>query len=99
MVVLKLMSVEELKKYCKEKPKVVEPSKTGLIMLSKKKFEAESKETGLVYAVISKETTQPALQMPPQVLREVKELLGDFSDIIPKELSNELLQCVIYRMQ
>ncbi|KAL6313102.1 hypothetical protein AAG906_018817 [Vitis piasezkii] len=85
-VVLKPMTVAEMGKYQIQKStKVVEGMKRSLHILTKNKFQHESKENGVIYAVIMKKVGSIS-----SIPKKAAELLNDFSDIGPVDLPSEL---------
>lgn len=54
------------------------------------KFEVESKEQGLMYALVTKQVTDSKEDSKPSIPPEVGPLLNDCSNLIPEELPNEL---------
>ncbi|KAG5564865.1 hypothetical protein RHGRI_000907 [Rhododendron griersonianum] len=74
-----------------KKPKdVAENKPKSLHILTKKCFQAESMELGVIYAVVVKEVSESAAASAFVLPSEVAELLSRFSDVAPKELPNEL---------
>ena len=85
-VMLKPMTATEMGKYQIQKStKVVEGMKSSLHILTKKKFQYENKENGVIYAVIMKDVGNIS-----SIRKEVVELLNDFFDIAPTDLPSEL---------
>ena len=90
-VVLKPMTIAEIGKYRVQKSiKVPETKKNSLHILTKKKFQHESKENGVIYDVVVKELNKKDAENIPSIPKKVAELLDDFSDIAPTDLPNEL---------
>ncbi|XP_024200577.1 uncharacterized protein LOC112203910 [Rosa chinensis] len=92
-VVLKPMQAAEMAKYKGKASKGVGSNKKSLHILTKKKFQVESEEAGVIYAVVAKETVgitavpnSPVCPENP----ELTELLSSFSDLAPEELPDEL---------
>eukprot|EP00268_Persea_americana_P043976 TRINITY_DN4436_c0_g2_i3.p1 TRINITY_DN4436_c0_g2~~TRINITY_DN4436_c0_g2_i3.p1 ORF type:complete len:231 (-),score=35.77 TRINITY_DN4436_c0_g2_i3:1159-1851(-) len=59
-------------------------------ILTIRKFEVESKEQGVMYALVTKQVTESNEDSKPFTPQEVHPLLNEFSDSIPDELPNEL---------
>ncbi|KAL5715946.1 hypothetical protein ACHQM5_017696 [Ranunculus cassubicifolius] len=95
-IVLKPMRTAEMEKYKVNKSKShVGEKATGdvkkpLHILTKKKFEQESKETAVMYALVMKEVEETHLFHASTMPVEITKLLSDFSDVAPEELPNEL---------
>ena len=64
--------------------------KSSLHILTKKKFQHESKENGVEYAVIMKEVGIKDAGSISSIPKKATELLNDFSDIAPANLPSEL---------
>lgn len=54
------------------------------------KFEAESKEYGVMYSLVTKQVIESKEDLEPSIPQEIQPLLNDFYDLIPKQLPNEL---------
>jgi hypothetical protein len=100
-IVLKPMSAEQMKQKQEVKPKdaaktqkrlknIAETQNKHLFVLNKKKFEQESRKSGVVLAVRAKEKSGPATTTPQETRPEVSKLLSEFSDVAPDDLPNEL---------
>ena len=85
------MTMAETEKHKEKKPKDVTDAKpNSLHILTKRRFQAESMEIGVIYAVVMKEVSKTAAVTDSTVSPEVTELLSHFSDVAPEELPNEL---------
>jgi len=94
-VVLRPLKEQTIRKH-QDKPKKKvdrlmgsEQGKQPLHFLTKKPFESEIKENGVIFAVVAREihdSTNVPLQIPP----EVTNLLAEFSDVAPEDLPDEL---------
>ena len=60
----------------------------ALPILTMRKFEEESKEQGVMYALIARQV--PEESPPTSIPQEVKSLLKKFADLVPDELPQEL---------
>ncbi|XP_028056995.1 uncharacterized protein LOC114260987 [Camellia sinensis] len=90
-IVLKPMTTAEMEKFKEKKPKdVTENKPKSLNILTKKCFQAESMELGVIYAVVVKEVSDLAAESVSELPTEVAKLLSHFSDVAPKELPDEL---------
>ena len=85
------MTVAEMGKYQIQKStKVVEGMKRSLHILTKNKFQHESKENGVIYAVIMKKVDMKDAGSISSIPKKAAELLNNFSDIGPVDLPSEL---------
>ncbi|KAF7147941.1 hypothetical protein RHSIM_Rhsim03G0243100 [Rhododendron simsii] len=90
-IVLKPMNTTEMEKYKEKKPKgVAENKPKSLHIRTKKCFQIESMELGVIYAVVVNEVSESAAATASELPSEVAELLSHFSNVAPKELPNEL---------
>lgn len=100
-IVLKPMSAEQMKQRWEIKTKdvvetqkrlgiIAEAQSTHLCVLTKKNFERESGRSGVVFAVMAKETSNPAPTTPQETFLKVSKLLSEFLDVAPNELPNDL---------
>ncbi|CAL5349722.1 unnamed protein product [Camellia sinensis] len=90
-IVLKPMTTAEMGKFKEKKPRdVTENKPKSLHILTKKCFQAESMELGVIYAVVVKEVSDLAAESVSELPTEVAKLLSHFSDVAPKELPDEL---------
>lgn len=55
------------------------------------KFEAESKEQDVMYALVTKQVIESKEDSKPSIPQEIQPLLNDYYDLISEELPNELL--------
>ncbi|XP_058191258.1 uncharacterized protein LOC131308354 [Rhododendron vialii] len=85
-IVLKPMNTTEMEKYKEKNPKDVAENKP----ITRKCFQAETMELGVIYAVGVKEVSESAAASASVLPSEVAELLSHFSNVAPKELPNEL---------
>ena len=69
---------------------IAEAQRTHLCVLTKKKFERERMKSGVVFAIMAKETSSPTPTTPQETLPEVSKLLSEFSNVAPNELPNDL---------
>ena len=89
---LKSMTTVEMKKYRIQKStKVVEGMKSSLHILTKKKFQNESMEIWVMYALVMKEVGMKNVGNISSIPKKLVELLNNFSDITLTDLSSELL--------
>ncbi|XP_043697384.1 uncharacterized protein LOC122648198 [Telopea speciosissima] len=58
-----------------------------VLAVPQREFEQTSHDTGLVLALVTKEVAAPTKE---KFTQPIKDLLQDFSDVVPKELPNEL---------
>ncbi|CAL5428331.1 unnamed protein product [Camellia sinensis] len=90
-IVLKPMTTAEMEKFKEKKPRdVTENKPKSLHILTKKCFQAESMELGVIYAVVVKEVSDLAAESVSELPTEVAKLLSHFSNVAPKELPDEL---------
>ncbi|KAF7144488.1 hypothetical protein RHSIM_Rhsim04G0004700 [Rhododendron simsii] len=82
-IVLKPMNTAEMEKYKEKKPKdVAENKPKSLHILTKKCFQIESMELGVIYAVVVKEVSESAAATASELPSEVAELLKPI-DLVP----------------
>nr|XP_027097536.1 uncharacterized protein LOC113717086 [Coffea arabica] len=93
------MSTETMKKFHEKKPtkqensrvnEVIETRKKPFQILSKKQFERESKEQGVIMVLVFKEVKISAIVNSEEVPPEILKLLSDFSDVAPEDLPHGL---------
>ena len=100
-VVLKPMTAAEMGKYRIQKStKAAKGMKSSLHILTKNKFQHESKENGVIYVVIMKEVGMKDAGSISSIAKKAVKLLNDFSNIAPANLPSELpplynIQCSI----
>ena len=70
--------------FAKQTPPTASPH-----IFTMRKFEVESKEQGLMYALVAKQVTESNEDSKPPTPREVQPLLNELSDLILDELPNE----------
>lgn len=71
----------------KESKESKETNKSGSCsMLSRKQFEEEMRETGVVFAVVGRAAEEESISVP----EVIKPLMTEFQDVFPSELPNEL---------
>ncbi|XP_042483120.1 uncharacterized protein LOC122063484 [Macadamia integrifolia] len=58
-----------------------------ILAVPQKQFERTSHDTGMILALVTREVTPPPTV---QLTRPIRELLTDFSDLVPDELPNKL---------
>lgn len=101
-IVLKPMSADKMKQRREIKTKdvvetqkmcgiIVEAQRTYLCVLTKKNFKRESRKSGVVFAVMAKEMSNPTPTTPQETFPKVSKLLLKFSDVASNELPNDLL--------
>ena len=76
-----------------EKPgvnEVIETRKKPLQILSKKQFERESKEQGVIMVLVFREVKISAVVNSEEVPPEIVKLLSDFSNVAPEDLPHGL---------
>ena len=88
-VVFKPMTIAEIGKYqVQRSTKALESKKNFLHILTKKRFQHESKENGVIHALVVKELNKKdAGNIPSTIPKKVAKLLNDFSDIAPDKFA------------
>ena len=109
-IVLKPMSAEQMKQKQEVKPKdaaktqkrlknIAETQNKHLFVLNKKKFEQESRKSGVVLAVRAKEKSGPATTTPQETRPESPSCCQNFQMSLQMICPTNCHQCVAFNMQ